>query len=219
MFVAATSGGQVLGVVGATPKKGHPIKLMPLVAVSPQAFSALVADIPQHLKDYGHKLYTHIVPTVDEVLVLQRFGWSLDCMLPAAYHDSFVTQQWSYTFGETYMRMMRVKNRFFQSIKRGEKDLEVRVGYGNIQKIQAGELVRLATQNDSMVIRVKDVRMYETFARMLQVEDAGRIAPGMNGEELLHLLQTLYPQAKESLGVYVLEVQPQDNATRDTKPK
>ncbi len=54
IFVAECDG-QVVGVAGATPKKGQPIKLMPLVAKSEAAFEALVIDLQGLLEDYGHK--------------------------------------------------------------------------------------------------------------------------------------------------------------------
>jgi len=208
IYVAIQDNQQMVGVIGATPKKGQPIKIVPLLGVTPQAFAALVADIPQHLREYGHKLYTHLVPSVEEVMVLQRFGWSLDCMLPAAYHDQFVTQQWSYTYGAAHMRNMRVKNKFFQYIRQGAKDLEVRVGYDNIRRIQPNEEIRLATHDKSMIVRVKAIRRYQTFVEALGAEPAARIAPGCSTEELLSLLQRLYPPPKEQLGIYVLEIEP-----------
>ncbi|MFA6551844.1 MAG: GNAT family N-acetyltransferase, partial [Patescibacteria group bacterium] len=57
IFVATNNRQEVIGVICATPKKGEPIKLMPCVAKTPEAFTALITDAPQLLKDYGHKLY------------------------------------------------------------------------------------------------------------------------------------------------------------------
>ena len=54
--------GEVRGVIGATPKKGNPIKLMPFLASNNAAYEALLVDISWLLADYGHKIYTHIVP-------------------------------------------------------------------------------------------------------------------------------------------------------------
>lgn len=209
LIYVATEGGRVVGVAGATPKKGEPIKIMPLVAEYPAAFMALLSDIPQYLREYGHKLYVHLVPSVEQVIILQRLGWSLDCMLPAAYHDEYTTQQWGFSFGENYMRNMRVKARFFRQIKEGDKTLEVRVGYDSIKKIQAGEQILLETHNEEMVIRVKAIRTYDSFADMLSHEDADRIAPELGKQELLKLLRKFYPPFKERLGVYVLEIEPE----------
>lgn len=102
-------------------------------------------------------------------------------------------------------RLIWVKKRFFDLIMSGEKTLEVRVLYPNLRSIQKGELVNL---NNQATIRVKDVRRYSTFKEMLSKEEASRIVPGSNREELLRLLKSLYPPHKERLGVLVLEVEP-----------
>lgn len=115
IFVASDSDGHVVGIAAATPKKGTPIKLMPLIATSQVAFDALLTDLPHQLAPYGHKLYIHINPTVEEVLSLQRQGWKLDAAMPGAYRPDTVTQQWSLEIGETTMRTMRVKRRFLTS--------------------------------------------------------------------------------------------------------
>ena len=57
IFIAIDPNENVLGVVGATPKKGKPIKLMPFIAKSTPAFVALLKDVPFHLHKYGRKLY------------------------------------------------------------------------------------------------------------------------------------------------------------------
>ncbi|MGC9059329.1 MAG: ASCH domain-containing protein [Candidatus Aenigmatarchaeota archaeon] len=100
---------------------------------------------------------------------------------------------------------MWIKRRFFDLILSGEKTLEVRVLYPNLRSIQKGELVNL---NNQATIRIKDVRKYSTFEEMLSKEDASRIVPGSNREEVLKLLKSLYPPHKEQMGVLVLEVEP-----------
>lgn len=208
LIYVAIEGGRVVGVAGATPKKGEAIKIMPLVAEYPAAFSALLSDLPQLLKSYGHKLYVHIIPTVQETEALQRFGWTIDCMLPGAYNDLYTTQQWGLNLRRNYMRNMRIKTKYFDLIKSGVKTLEVRVGYDNIKQIKVGEEISMLTQSESMVIRVKAIRKYSTFAEMLEHEDPERIAPGMNKNEVRNLFQNLYPPFKEKLGVFVFEISP-----------
>lgn len=102
-------------------------------------------------------------------------------------------------------KLMWIKRRFFDLILSGEKTLEVRVLYPNLRSIQKGEFVNL---NNQATIRVKDVRKYPTFEEMLSHEEASRIVPGSNREELLRLLKSLYPPHKEQMGVLVLEVEP-----------
>ena len=103
------------------------------------------------------------------------------------------------------IRLMWIKRRFFDLILSGEKTLEVRVLYPNLRSMQKGELVNL---NNQATIRIRDVRKYSTFEEMLSKEEASRIVPGSNREELLSLLKSLYPPHKEQLGVLVLEVEP-----------
>ncbi len=207
IFVAFDSTGQVIGVAGATPKKGSPIKIMPFIAKSNIAFEALLIDIPHQLVLYGHKLYVHINPTADEVVSLQRLGWRLDSALPNAYRQNIVTQQWSLNIGETLMRTMRIKQRFFDLIKSGKKPLEVRVGYDSIKRIRAGEQVNLETHTSRLTVRIAAVRNYGSFEAMLKKESFGKIAPDVSSEaELLDLLKQIYPPNKEALGVIVFEL-------------
>lgn len=207
IFVAFDSAGQIIGVAGATPKKGSPIKIMPFIATSNIAFEALLIDIPHQLVPYGHKLYVHINPTADEVISLQRLGWKLDAAMPNAYRQNVVTQQWSLNIGETLMRTMRIKQRFFDLIKSGKKPLEVRVGYDSIQRIKVGEQINLETHTSRLTVRVSAVRRYNSFEAMLEKEPFEKIAPDVSSKaELLDLLKRIYPPNKEALGVIVLEL-------------
>lgn len=207
IFVAFDSNGQVIGIAGATPKKGSPIKIMPFIATSNIAFEALLIDIPHQLVPYGHKLYAHINPTADEVVSLQRLGWKLDAALPNAYRQNIVTQQWSLNIGETLMRTMRIKQRFFDLIKSGKKPLEVRVGYDSIKRIKAGEQINLETHTSRLVVRIGAVRSYDSFEAMLEKEPFQKIAPDVSSEaELLDLLKRIYPPNKEALGVIIFEL-------------
>lgn len=206
IYIATDSTGRVIGVAGATPKKGSPIKVMPFVAVNQVAFEALLIDIPHQLTPYGHKLYIHINPTADEVMSLQRLGWKLDAAFPAGYHSNVVTQQWSLDMRGIIMRTMRVKRRFYDMIKSGKKTLEVRVGYDTINRIQVGERIRLVTHTESFEVKVADIRRYRTFAEMLGIESWQQIVPGSRSkDEVLSLFKQIYPANKEQLGVVVIE--------------
>lgn len=206
IYVATDSTGRVIGVAGATPKKGNPIKVMPFIATNIVAFEALLIDIPHQLVPYGHKLYIHINPTADEVISLQWLGWKLNAVMPSAYSIGVITQQWSMDIGGITMRTMRVKKRFYDLIHSGKKTLEVRVGYDTINRIQAGECIRLMTHTGSFEVKINAVRRYQTFEEMLRTEPWERIAPDSKSrEEVLFLLRQFYPAYKERLGVVVLE--------------
>jgi ASC-1-like (ASCH) protein/ribosomal protein S18 acetylase RimI-like enzyme len=212
IWVAKSPDGIVLGVAAATPKKGEPVKLMPLVAENIQAFSALVAELPGHLREYGHKLYTHTVPTSVEVETLQYHGWRIEAMMPEAYKRGVVTQQWGLVKENTVMRMMRVKRQYFNAILAGTKPLEVRVGYGNIKSIRKGEHIRLECGRNHDIVEVDDVRIYPTFTEMLKYEKAEHIVPD-DPESALNILRGIYPKEKEDLGVYVLQLKVIKKAT------
>lgn len=219
IFVATDRANDVLGIVGATPKKGEPIKLMPFIATNLPAFTALLSDVPFFLKPHGRKLYVHITPSVDETIALQQQGWRLDAAMPAAYHPDAVTQQWSYDIdGEHVMRMMRVKQKFLDFIKSGRKTLEVRVGYDSIKTVKPGERVSFCSREESEVVRIKDVRKYGSFEAMLEHESPERIVPGKDVASLLRLLRDIYPPDRERLGVVVLEIEP-ERFTRQAGPK
>jgi ASC-1-like (ASCH) protein/ribosomal protein S18 acetylase RimI-like enzyme len=209
IIFVAESGGEVVGVAGATPKKGDPIKLMPLVASNEDAFEALVIDLQSLLVDYGHKLYVHIVPSSWQVAALQRHGWSLEGVFPGGYAPESVVQQWGLNFNKegATVRKMRIKRPYFDAIMSGKKTLEVRVGYDSITRLKAGELLQLETSQKSGVVRIKAIRVYRDFADMLAAESWQQIVPQVNNQDdALSLLRGIYPPEKESLGIYVLEI-------------
>lgn len=207
IFLAIDSDDQVIGVAAATPKKGSPIKVMPFIAVNMAAFEALLIDIPHQLLPYGHKLYVHINPTADEVVAMQRLNWKLDSAMPSAYRPGIVTQQWSIDIGETTMRSLRVKKRYYDAIVSGQKTVEVRVGYDTINSIKVGELIKLVTHTSSAIIKVNSIRNYSSFEKMLLTESYEKIAPTTHSaDEVLQLLRDIYPPEKERLGVVVLEI-------------
>lgn len=208
IFTATDSFGHVLGVTGATPKKGEPIKLMPFVAKDSPAFFALLSDVPILLGEYGRKVYVHIIPDAEQVRFLQQAGWQLDGVLPDAYQVGMATQQWSKEFErDRFMRTMRLKKNYLEYIRRGEKTLEVRVGYKNIRKIKAGEPIAFMSRDERLVRTVKEVRQYRNFSEMLQTEDFKLIAPKVSScEAAERLLKDIYPSHKEKLGVYVLDL-------------
>ena len=101
---------------------------------------------------------------------------------------------------------MRVKKRFYDLIYSGKKTLEVRVGYETINRIKAGERIRLMTHTESFDVKVNAIRRYKTFENMLTIEPYDRIAPdSKSSDEVLGLLKQIYPAHKEKLGVVVLE--------------
>ena len=203
---------KVVGVVVATPKKGQPIKIMPLVAKSDAVFEVLVTNLPQLLAGYGHKLYIHLVPEPWQVACLQRHGWTIEGMLPGGYAPNSVVQQWGLSLQKGYpVRKMRIKKPYFDAIMSGRKTLEVRIGYSSIKRLKEGQLLQLENGHASGVVRIKSIRIYDRFADMLAAEPWREIVPqAKNKEEALRLLHKIYPPHKERLGVHVIKVEKQD---------
>lgn len=107
------------------------------------------------------------------------------------------------------MHTMRIKRPYYDAIMAGQKTLEVRVGYDNIKRYQAGEIIRLETSEAWGTVKIKTVRIYASFEDML--EDLGwqKIAPDAGDTATaLRTIREIYPSEKEALGVYVFEVEP-----------
>lgn len=208
VYVALNENDQVVGVAGATPKKGCPIKVMPFVASIPEAYEALATALPDLLRPYGHKLYIHAVPSSTEVAILQRLGWTVSAMLPDAYKVGVTTQQWGLHIRTETMKELLIKRRYFDFIKSGQKPLEVRVGYNSVKAIEVGEEITMRSDKAALVVRVKAVRTYQTFQDMFAVEPFANVIPdAKNADDALRTMRKIYPPAKEKLGVYVFEVE------------
>lgn len=170
---------KVVGVVVATPKKGRPIKIMPLAAKSEAVFEALVTHLPQLLAGYGHKLYIHLVPEPWQVACLQRHGWTIEGIFPGGYAPNSVVQQWGISLNKkgTSMRKMRIKKPYFDAIMSGRKTLEVRIGYNSIKRLKESQLLQLENGHASGVVRIKSIRIYRSFADILAADRAAGEKP------------------------------------------
>jgi ASC-1-like (ASCH) protein/ribosomal protein S18 acetylase RimI-like enzyme len=209
IYTATDRQNVVRGVAGATPKKGEPIKLMPLVATDDPAFFALLSDVPQRLAEFGRKVYVHIVPTSRQTRFLQRGGWTLDGALPEAYQLGVITQQWSLsTDVVSKMQTIRLKQKYLDYIRDGKKTLEVRVGYSSVRKLRSGEQLNFLSKDDSLLVFIKSIRTYPSFTKMLEQEDYRKIVPDQGRSGVEALLRQIYRPDKERLGVYVFEVEP-----------
>ena len=200
---------KVIGVVVATPKKGQPIKIMPLVAKSEAVFEVLVANLPQLLAGYGYKLYIHMVPEPWQIACLQRHSWTIEGLFPEGYAPDATVQQWGLSLQKgDPVRKMRIKRPYYDAIMSGHKTLEVRIGYNSIKRLKEGQLLQLENGHAFGVVRIKSIQIYDTFADMLATEPWREIVPqAKSKEEALRLLHKIYPPHKERLGVHVIEVQ------------
>ena len=98
-----------------------------------------------------------------------------------------------------------IKEEYLQQIRDGRKTIEVRVGYGNISRLQAGDHLML---NDEDHYIIRRIGRYANFEAMLEQENPAAIAPDTPPAELLGQIRAIYPREKEELGVITLEIAP-----------
>lgn len=86
---------QVVGCMHVVAKKDQPIKLNLLSAESDAVFEALVSSVPNLLiGNFGRKLYIQIFPNLQQIVILQRYGWRIEGVLPEANSPNSYTLQW-----------------------------------------------------------------------------------------------------------------------------
>jgi len=197
IYVAINQDKELVGIAAATPKKGAPIKIMPLIAKSMVALIALLTDLPFQLSKYGRKLYIHINPDSNTVKLLQLKGWKHDSDFPEAYHRAIVTQQWSYDLKSDIQQFLRVKSAFLQAMKSREKKIEIRVGYDTIKAIRPGDKINFITYIDYICSKILEVHNYTTLDDMLKFEDFRAIMPWAKTPAEVHeKLKEFYPDDK-----------------------
>jgi ASC-1-like (ASCH) protein len=180
---------------------------MPVAASDIAAFRALIVDLPTLLYGCGRKVYLHHAPTAAEVAALQESPWKLEGLLPGAYRQEVVTQQWGCPLDKNALiRNLRIQNRYLAMIKSGQKKLEIRVAYDHIKKIRRGDLIRLVSNSDQAERRVREVRRYASLDQMLKCENIQHALPGLKPDEALQRLREIYPPQKEKLGIVVLDL-------------
>ncbi|MGD2205569.1 MAG: HAD-IA family hydrolase, partial [Anaerolineae bacterium] len=96
-----------------------------------------------------------------------------------------------------------VREPYLSQILSQRKTVEVRVGYDNIRRLQAGDQLKL---NDAHLATIRRITHYADFEDLLAHEDPTTIAPDLPPGELLGALRAIYPPEKEALGAVALEL-------------
>ena len=107
----------------------------------------------------------------------------------------------------------RIKRKYFNLINKGIKTLEVRVGYHDIKRVQKGDTITFNEYSNTKFEVIRITR-YENFPDMLDNEDSSKAIPDVTKYKALEMYQEMYPEKKEALGVYVFELQKQENDMR-----
>jgi len=104
------------------------------------------------------------------------------------------------------IRPMKIFRRYFDMIEKGEKTIEVRVGYARMRRIKEGDTIRFFTKGSSCDSKVIRVTEYSTFEEMMAAEEPAKINPHEDAESQLKAIRGIFPPEKEKLGVLVFEL-------------
>ncbi len=99
-----------------------------------------------------------------------------------------------------------IKDEYLQQILAGDKTIEVRVAYSNLQRLEVGDCLRL---NDHYPFIITRIGRYANFEELLAHENPAAIAPELPSDQLLDVIRAIYPPDKEALGVIALEIAPE----------
>ena len=114
------------------------------------------------------------------------------------------------------VKTLWIKPEHLNHILERRKRVEVRVGYANVLRLQAGDYLKL---NETHLAAIRRVAHYRDFEELLAHENPATIAPDLDAGELLPALRRLYPSEKESLGVVALEIELLDWEESEVVPK
>jgi ASC-1-like (ASCH) protein len=191
---------------------------------------------PQVLTETGAKLSKSLIKRGDTKLAVDKLTWMLETSQwegsPENYLDTLVwlvetlisdpkhfyrsycyeevdrlmKSQPAVPAGTKRARVLYIYRKYFDMIASGDKTIEIRVGYSSMRRIQAGQLIRFACQEDSCLTRVLRVTEYQSFNELFDHEDAAKVNPSADrGEQLLEI-RRIFPRDKEALGVLAIEL-------------
>ncbi|TDC75397.1 ASCH domain-containing protein [Streptomyces hainanensis] len=102
---------------------------------------------------------------------------------------------------------LTIRKPYFDLIDRGDKTIEVRVGYPKIRRIAAEDRLRFTSGEATLLTRVVRVVEYRSFEDLLDAEGGAAIGDeALTRAELLAVIREIYPPEKEALGVFAIHV-------------
>ena len=207
IFVSIVDG-RVTGLFGATLPKSGPIMLIPLVAEDIVSFEALLVFAQDSLIVYSHKLYVHLSPNVDQLICLQRHGWTVEGLLAGVYSPTSIVQQWAYQAKQpVVIKTMRIGRVYYDAIVAGTKTIEVRIVCSEIKNYKVDELIQFEVTSKPPVLgRIKDIRIYQDLQSVVNYEAWTKIIPEVNTRvEALRELRRMMPDSERQVEYYVIE--------------
>jgi ASC-1-like (ASCH) protein len=102
-----------------------------------------------------------------------------------------------------------VEDRFIQMYRRGEKDIEARIGFRFVRQVaEVGYKIRFETSTTSVLVKVTGVREYASVEDLISCEDPSRIFPWTNRGSFRTAWRQMYKlQDEVENGIVVMEVE------------
>ncbi|GGW04124.1 hypothetical protein GCM10010264_20290 [Streptomyces globisporus] len=100
---------------------------------------------------------------------------------------------------------MHLLGRYYRQVEAGRKTIEVSVATPDRRDISIGDTVVFHDRETGreLDVAVQRITSYPSFEDLLRSEDTARIDPDGQSGELLASLRSIFPPAKEALGVLV----------------
>jgi ribosomal protein S18 acetylase RimI-like enzyme len=96
IYISATKDTEIVGLAVASKKKSGIIKVLPIVHQDQEVFSQLIQFLPKNFQGKGfRKIYLQTFTDAYNVILLQKFQWTLEGVLPNSYKDNSVTLLWT----------------------------------------------------------------------------------------------------------------------------
>ncbi|WP_245766767.1 methyltransferase [Streptomyces colonosanans] len=102
---------------------------------------------------------------------------------------------------------MHLLPRYYGQVEAGRKTIEVRVGTPTKRAVEEGDTIVFHDRGSDRQLDVvaRRVTAYVSFDEVLDAHDPRRIDPDASRTELLDALRSIYPPAKEQLGILTFE--------------
>lgn len=133
------------------------------------------------------------ISTYGELLADARVDWSTLGMIARAVSPRTHT--------------MRLAPPYFAALIAGRKRTELRVLDSKRSQVQPGDRITFTCGKERAAVTVIDVRVYDSFADLYQVEDPNAINPDMTAADQLAGVRKIYPPEKEALGAVAIAVE------------
>ncbi|CAM6126800.1 unnamed protein product [Calypogeia fissa] len=164
----------------------------------------------------SYPLYKHLARALNEWILTGAFPRTMEPMpgITENEEQKMKIDNWSpkvlelgsslLELGQRVGFLLHVQEPYFSQLKAGTKTVEGRCASGAYNKIGAGDSLLF---NQSLLLKVEDVKRYSTFQQMLEVEGLSVVLPGVASiDEGVQVYRAFYSEAREQAGVLGIHV-------------